>query len=89
MMKLKVPRTPAQKRVYMYELSRSYDLESRLNRLRLIKKYDIRFKVEMDAIHVYLGNLLVIYVGRHDGYQFLVNERLFTMYKTLEAVERL
>ena len=84
----KLPRTPAQKRVYLYELSRSYEIESRLNRLRLIKKYNIRFEVESDVILVYLGNLLVICVGRHDGYQFLVNECLYTMYKTLEAMER-
>lgn len=83
----KLPRTPAQKRVDLYEFSRSHAIESRLNRLRLIKKYNIRFYVERDVIHVYLGNRLVICVGRWEGYQLLLNECLYTMYKTLGVVE--
>lgn len=83
----RLPRTPAQKRVYLYECYRSDAIESRLNRLRLIEKYNIRFEVESDVIHVYLGNRLVICVGRHEGYQLLVNDCLSTMYQTLEAIE--
>ena len=81
-------RTPAQKRVDLYELGRSLDIESRLNRLRWIKKYNIRFEVANELVHVYLGDLLVVCIGRHEGHHYTVEECLFTLYSTLEAMER-
>lgn len=41
-----------------------------------------------ELVHVYLGDLLVVCIGRHEGHHYTVEECLFTLYSTLEVVER-
>ena len=83
-MKYKLPRrTPSQSAVHLSEFSRFLDIESRLDRLRLMKKYNVRFEVKGGLVCAYLGNRLVIC----EGSDYVVNECLSTLYLTLKALE--
>ena len=87
-MKYKLPRrTPAQSAVHLSEFSRFLDIESRLDRLRLMKKYNVRFEVKGGLVCAYLGNRLAICVARCEGSDYVVNECLSTLYRTLKALE--
>ena len=84
----KLPRrTPAQSAVHLSELSRFLDIESRLNRLRLMKKYNVRFEVKSGLVCVFLGNSIVVCVDRYQGSHYVINECLYAMYKTLDFME--